>query len=201
MTRNRSEYLKRFYGRLSSQFDAIMNAMYGGRDIQWRELAVAELPEDGRILEVGAGTGRTAAVQNRTEDYVSMDISRRMLSSSVSIDAPLQGDVHRLPFETNAFDGVIGVLLLSTQIDQQRAVEEVARVTKPGGRIVFLDKFRSDSGVGRQLDRILNVVTYPVGFDFTVDIEAIGDRQSLSLRKRKPVPNNMNMIELLVFEP
>jgi len=201
MTSNRSEYLKRFYGRLAPRFDTLMDLVYRGRDIEWRETAVEELPADGRILEVGAGTGRTAAVQHRTENYISMDISRRMLSASESIDEPCQGDVHRLPFETNAFDSVIGVLLLSTQIDQHRAVEDIARVTKPGGRIVFVDKYRSDSGVWRQLERLLNVVTYPVAFDFAVDIESIGDRQNLSVRKREPVPDNMRMIELLVLEP
>jgi len=199
--RGRSEYLRTLYGTVSSRFDAIMDVLYGGRDREWRECGLEALPTGGRILEVGAGTGRTEAIQSVTDDYVSFDISRSMLTASDSVKRPVQGDVHTLPFESDSFDGVIGVLLLSTRINQRRAVAEARRVCKPGGRIVFVDAFGSSKVHGRTLDGLLTLLTYPLAFDFGVDIESIAADLDLELAAREPAPNDMKLIELVTLRP
>lgn len=199
--RGRSAYLRAFYGTVSSRFDAIMDVLYGGRDQQWREHGIAALPEGGRVLEVGAGTGRTEARQTVTDEYVSLDVSRSMLAASEAIQRPVQGDVHTLPVGADTFDGVVGVLLLSTRINQHRALAEAKRICKPDGRIVFVDTFGGSTRRQRWLDRLLTGVTFPLAFEFGVDVEAIAARLDLDVVSREPAPDNLGLIERVVLEP
>lgn len=199
MSVGRSQYLRALYGSFSGRFDGIMNVLYRGNDKIWREVAIEELPNDGTVLEVGAGTGRTERLGTPAESHISLDISRRMLSEAKEIEAPIQGDVHTLPFASNSFDCVLAVLLFSTQINQAAAVEELGRVCKNGGTIVLVDAFADESFGQRYLDTIKTVLTYPLAFDFTVQIEELAQQSGLPVTKRERLPNNMNLVELVVI--
>jgi phosphatidylethanolamine/phosphatidyl-N-methylethanolamine N-methyltransferase len=195
----RSQYLRNLYGFLSGRFDRIMNVLYRGNDRIWREVAIEELPNDGTVLEVGAGTGRTERVGTPAESHISLDISRRMLSQAKGMETPIEGDVHTLPFASNSFDCVLAVLLFSTRIDQATAVEEMSRVCKNDGTIVLVDSFADESSELRYLDTIKTVLTYPLAFDFTVRIEGLARQSELSITKRERLPNDMNLAELVVI--
>lgn len=191
--------MRSFYGTFASSYDRLMDLVYRQKDEEWRREAVAELGETDRVLEVGAGTGRTASFAPAVEEYVSLDVSQSMLTAGDHLDAPVQGDVHDLPFEDDSFDAVVAVLLMSTQINHEQAVAELARVTAPDGAVVFVDKFSAESDRKRWLDRLKTRLTYPFAFDFDVSVEELARKNGLEVQTRTDVPRNMDMIEKVIL--
>jgi SAM-dependent methyltransferase len=100
--------------------------------------AVAECGP-GRVLEVGCGPGELAQ-QVATEldaEVVAVDISPRMaeLAAGRGLDARI-GDVQDLPFGDGEFDCAVAAWMLFHVPDLDRGVRELARVLRPGGRLV-----------------------------------------------------------------
>lgn len=99
------------------------------------------------ILLPGIGTGLDIPHLPQGADYIGLDLTPAMLKrAQTQIPAGLQmrlqtGDAMALPFEDNHFDCVIMHLILAVVPQPQQALAEAARVLKPGGRILVLDKF------------------------------------------------------------
>ncbi len=117
----------------------------------------------GRVLEIGAGTGANLPHYNGSvESLVVTDPEPpmlRRLQRAVREHRPLaqvlRAPAEDLPFEDDSFDTVVSTLVLCGVDDQPRAVREVRRVLRPGGRFLFLEHVRSDDvGFARFQDRI-----------------------------------------------
>jgi len=100
--------------------------------------AVAEA-EPQRVLEVGCGPGDMAEriVRETGADLVALDISPRMveLARALGVDARV-GDVQELPFDDGSFDCAVAAWMLYHVPDVERGLAELARVIRPGGRLV-----------------------------------------------------------------
>jgi SAM-dependent methyltransferase len=100
--------------------------------------AVAEVAPR-RILEVGCGEGELSERMQREleADVVAVDQSERMveLTRARSVDARV-GDVQSLPFDDGEFDCAVAAWMLYHVPDLDRALGELARVLRPGGRLV-----------------------------------------------------------------
>lgn len=114
----------------------------------------------GRVLEIGAGTGLNLrhypdAIDDLVLAEPSEPMARRLktrvskLSRSAHIEA---APAETLPFDDGSFDTVVSTLVLCTVADPHRALAEVRRVLRPGGRLLFCEHVRSDSPrvAGRQ---------------------------------------------------
>jgi len=100
--------------------------------------AVAEA-KPRRVLEVGGGEGELAE-RIRDElgpEVVAVDQSERMveLQRSKGVDASV-GDVQKLPFADGEFDVAVAAWMLHHVSDLDRGLAEIARVLKPGGRLI-----------------------------------------------------------------
>ena len=101
----------------------------------------AEVP-DGRCLEIGVGTGRIAIpMASRGRVVVGVDISEQMLAKlrekdHRNIDVAA-ADATNLPFGDDAFAGAYAVHVLHLIADWKHAACELARVVRPGGKLVF----------------------------------------------------------------
>jgi ubiquinone/menaquinone biosynthesis C-methylase UbiE len=117
----------------------------------------------GGVLEIGGGTGANLswygpAVGSLTVTEPQPPMLRR-LERAVRERRPgtrvLRAPAEDLPFEDGSFDVVVSTLVLCGVDDQPRALRELRRVLRPGGRLLFLEHLRSeDPAIARMQDRM-----------------------------------------------
>jgi len=96
-----------------------------------------------RVLDVGCGKGRFARVFHQQEpeaELWGLDISEAMLKYVPEGIRTRAGSMTELPFEDAFFDGAYATESLEHAVEIERAVSEICRVVKPGGRIAIIDK-------------------------------------------------------------
>ncbi|MBK9927866.1 MAG: methyltransferase domain-containing protein [Anaerolineales bacterium] len=111
-------------------------ATYSSLD-KMRELA--GLPVNGRLLDIGGGTGRVvSALLKDVDEVVIADVSMGMLKQTHrSSFRPVCSYSESLPFSDNSFERIIMVDALHHVVDQSASAKEMLRVVKPGGRIII----------------------------------------------------------------
>ena len=96
-----------------------------------------------RVLDVGCGKGRFARVLKEEQpeaEIWGLDISEEMLRYVPEGIRTRAGSMTELPFEDGFFDGAYATESLEHAVEIEKAVSEICRVVKPGGRIVIIDK-------------------------------------------------------------
>jgi SAM-dependent methyltransferase len=112
------------------------------QDVALAALAASK-PE--RLLEVGCGTGAFAArcAAELGCHVVALDSSPEMVSAAKALGVEaMVGDVQRLPFADGSFDGAVAAWMLYHVPDVGLAIAELARVVRPGGRLVAITNGR-----------------------------------------------------------
>jgi ubiquinone/menaquinone biosynthesis C-methylase UbiE len=96
-----------------------------------------------RVLDVGCGKGRFARVfreQEPAAEIWGLDISEEMLRHVPEGIHTRAGSMTELPFEDAFFDGAYATESLEHAVEIEKAVSEICRVVKTGGRIAVIDK-------------------------------------------------------------
>lgn len=141
------------FDNIAPRYDLLNRLMSLGVDQSWRRRTVEalELSQCRRVLDLATGTADLAIQVARTApavEVVGLDPSARMLEIGRDkvCDAGLdhrvelvQGNAEQLPFEDAAFDGVCMAFGIRNVPDRARALSEMGRVTRPGGRIAILE--------------------------------------------------------------
>jgi demethylmenaquinone methyltransferase / 2-methoxy-6-polyprenyl-1,4-benzoquinol methylase len=149
---NKSATVRRVFDSVAERYDLMNDLMSLGLHRAWKAFALAiARPRPGeRILDVATGSGDLAVALCRRTDpggevWIS-DINRRMLDRGRDrlLDAGLavpavQCDAERLPFTTGYFDCVTVGFGLRNMTRKDAALAEMARVLKPGGRLLVLE--------------------------------------------------------------
>ncbi|HZS15715.1 MAG TPA: methyltransferase domain-containing protein [Candidatus Dormibacteraeota bacterium] len=117
----------------------------------------------GRVLEIGGGTGANLAfygpgVESLTVTEPELPMMRR-LERRARDQAPhatvVRAPAEDLPFEDGSFDVAVSTLVLCGVGDQVRALRQLRRVLRPGGRLLFMEHVRSDDPrLARHQDRM-----------------------------------------------
>lgn len=124
----------------------------------WRKDLLKNL--DGRVLEVGVGTGANLAYYPENVHVTGIDFSPKMLAkaqekvvgSRAEIEL-IEMDAERMNFPDNTFDFVISTCVFCSVPNPVLGLKEIRRVVKPNGKILMLEHMRSENSfVGFMLD-------------------------------------------------
>ncbi len=150
-------HVRGLFATIADRYDLITIVLSWGRDRRWKRrlIELADVHAGERVLDVACGTGDIAMlVRRRGGLVVGLDVTHRMLqlARAKASGNPLPlvtGDMMALPFASGSFDLVTTGYGLRNVPALTPAVEEVARVLKPGGRMLSLDFNRPESRVVR----------------------------------------------------
>ena len=154
-------YVRRLFTTIADRYDLITRLLSYGQDARWKRTLVqlARVKPGERALDLACGTGDIAfALADRGAQTIGLDITHRMVqlgrlragatANHLAVRF-VTGDMTNLPFQSAAFDLVSTGYGLRNVPDLDAAIDEIARVLKPGGRLLSLDFNRPENAIVR----------------------------------------------------
>lgn len=148
-------HVRALFATIADRYDLITALLSYGQDARWkaRLVSLANVTRGERALDLASGTGDIAfAIAARGARTIGLDITHRMLTlarSKSDAVAFITGDMGALPFASGSFDLVTTGYGLRNVPDLTAAIDEIARVLRPGGRVLSLDFNRPENPVVR----------------------------------------------------
>lgn len=161
----------------------------------------------GAVLEVGVGTG--LALKDYAPDLAvtGIDFSEDMLDKArkrvkserlAHVKSLRQMDARNLDFADNSFDTVAAMHVISVVPEPERVMEEMARVTKPGGEVVLVGHFASEKGLLAVVERLSAPFDHLLGWHSDFDRARVTGVSSLSLVREERFPP-LGIMSFLAF--
>ena len=146
--KDRQEEAQAFFESTAHDWDAIRALHYPESDIEQAVLRIAGNGPFDHVVDIGTGTGRMLTLfANRARQVEGVDLSHRMLtvarsnlaSAGITNAVIRHGDATATPIEDDGVDLVIMHQVLHFLEEPGRAVQEAARILRPGGRLIVVD--------------------------------------------------------------
>ncbi|MDB5604423.1 MAG: SAM-dependent methyltransferase [Bradyrhizobium sp.] len=164
------EMVEQAYDRWAPIYDLVFGGVFSkGR----RAAIVATNAIGGRVLEVGIGTGISLPLYGPNVRIFGTDISEAMLKKAKQRVAELRlknveglavMDAEKLEFPDNSFDVVMAQYVVTAVPNPEVALDEFARVLRPGGELIILTRVSADAGMRRFIEQQLQPVVRRLGF-------------------------------------
>src|SRR5712691_10510410 len=141
------EGVRNMFDRIAPVYDVMNRVTTAGLDQRWRRATVRAVVRPGdRVLDAACGTGDLAVIAAKSGASVTgLDFSERMLERARR-KAPeldwVQGDLLELPFPDATFDVATVGFGVRNVADLAKAIAELRRVLRPGGRLAILELTR-----------------------------------------------------------
>jgi phosphatidylethanolamine/phosphatidyl-N-methylethanolamine N-methyltransferase len=193
------ETVTKAYARWAPVYDLVFSKVFE----RGHRTAVAACERvGGRILEVGVGTGLTLPYYSSASRVVGIDFSEPMLEKArervaedllAHVEALEVMDAEQMTFPDAAFDVVVAQCLVNTVPNAEKALDELARVLKPGGEIVLLNRVGAEAGPRLTFERWFQPMARKLGWqsDFPWGRFARWMKacpHDIRLLERRPVP-------------
>lgn len=146
---------RNFYRYFSKIYDFV-NPFFYSEEMRKTVVDMAKIAKGDLVLEVGCGTGfTTEEIVSRVgeENVVAVDLTPEQMEKAVGRFGKadfLRGDAENLPFKDGSFDASISAGSIEYWPNPQRGIQEMARVTKEGGRVVILAPRKPDNPLVRK---------------------------------------------------
>jgi phosphatidylethanolamine/phosphatidyl-N-methylethanolamine N-methyltransferase len=186
------------YGRWAPIYDLVFGPVFK----RGRSAAVEAAERAGRrILEVGVGTGISLDQYKPTSRVTGIDISEGMLDKARervrklglrNVEEIAVGDAEALAFPAESFDVVMAQYVVSAVPHPLRALDEFARVCRPGGEIIITTRVSAEAGVRHRIEKGLMPITSRLGFrtefPFSLYTDWAATRTDVRLIESRPLP-------------
>ncbi len=162
------ERLRRYWDKSAKSYDGEMALFERVLLADGRKWACSQASGD--VLEVAIGTGRNLPFYRSDVRLTGVEFSPAMLdiarerASALDRQVDLRlGDAQALDLPDATFDTVLCTLSLCAIPDERRAIAEMKRVLRPGGRLVLVDHVAGSPAWVRAIQWLLELITIPLG--------------------------------------
>ena len=175
------------YNRFACAYDAV-DWFTGNTTHRLRRRILPFLPAAGsRLLEIGIGSGKLHVELAPRYDMAGIDLApgmvkltRRRLSQQRLSSRLAVADAYAIPWSDAAFDAVFSTFAFSAIPDAAHALDEMIRVTRPGGKVIVVDAGRAEDG--NAMAHLLALTWELVG-DYMRDEAALMAARGLAVRR------------------
>lgn len=168
---------------------------------RWRAETLSFLPENARLLEIGAGTGANFGLYPPSSRAVASEISLKMLEiarGKTNRIRLVQADAQKLPFAADSFDAAFATLVFCSIPKPENAFAELRRVVRPNGVIALLEHVRPNGAIGYAFD-FLNIFTVALIEDhFNRRTARLAENSGLKITEIRP--KLFGIVNLIVCE-
>ncbi len=189
------------YARWAPVYDLVFGPVFE----RGRKVAIAAAERiGGRILEVGVGTGASLPDYARRNRLVGVDISEPMLRKAQervserrldNVETLAVMDAAHLGFPDESFNVVVAQYVITAVPDPEAALDEFARVLKPGGEIVLVNHIGAETGLWRTFEQWFSPMARKLGWRPEFPWERLtrwaarnNGASGISLVERRPMP-------------
>lgn len=201
MNDNQTNTIRKRYNRIAGVFDIMDNMIQE----TWRKDVTQQA--EGKVLEIGIGTGKNLEYYPSHVEVTGIDFSPGMLKRAKEKANQLgrtfellEMDAQNLAFPDNTFDTVITTCVFYSIPDPIKGLKEMKRVTKPTGKILMLEHMRSEHKLIGKLMDILN----PIGLHIVganINRKTIENIQHVGLKIAKEDLLMYDIFKKLVVSP
>lgn len=149
---------------------------------------------EGRVLEVGVGTGLSLPAYAPHLEIVGIDLSPEMLEKARErvaeerlgqVTGLHEMDASDLQFPDNSFDTVVAMYVMTVVPDPEMVMRELARVAKPGGEIMLVNHFSQEEGVRGWVERRMAPFADRLGWRPVFDVARVMVCDDLALVEQR----------------
>ena len=189
-------YIEWVYNFYAGVYDVVFERFF--RDGRHRAIAALEPRSGEKILEVGVGTGSCLPLFPPSVQLTGIDLSQGMLDEAFAKAKKhgwnnvrlLKMDATHLDFPDDSFDAVLAAYFITTVPDPRAVVQEMKRVCRRGGRLVFVNHFMAPNVFINDVERFLAPVLWRMGWRSDLKMETF-------LRMTNLKPEKVELVDRL----
>ena len=144
--------VRTMFDTIAPRYDLVNRIMTFGLDVRWRNRTIKDLalPTGSVIADLACGTGDFCrTLEDQGHSPIGFDLAFGMLAHARTAAPLVHADALRLPLHDSSVDGVTCGFALRNFVELEPFFQELARITRPGGRIALLDVSRPKSRILR----------------------------------------------------
>jgi phosphatidylethanolamine/phosphatidyl-N-methylethanolamine N-methyltransferase len=183
-----SDAVRRAYRRWAPVYDFTF-----GKVADWGRMRTVDYINglEGRVLEVGIGTGISLPHYKRSLRVTAIDLSPEMLKRARErvererlshVEDVIEMDAGDMSFPDNSFDVVVAMYVLTVVPDPRRVMQELQRVCRPGGQVIVVNHFSKSEGLRGRVEKALAPFAALLGWRPQFPMETLFDCDRLIVK-------------------